>query len=131
VAFLTVQSNNQLTVCGVPSICQFLQNNAALASISNNDTQCNSIEQVVFKCTSGIDDQPAEPILIYPNPCIDQLWIRGIPELFDVRVYNQLGQLVQRIDRINSGEYIDMQLLDRGYYYVHTAEGWVISFSKI
>jgi hypothetical protein len=130
-AYLMLQSNDQLTVCNVPSVCQFIQNNAALTSISNNDTQCNSIQQVVFKCTSSVDDPAKEPLALYPNPCSNQLWIRGVTDLFDVRVYNQLGQLIQRIDHLDTTDSIDTQLLERGWYYLHSANGAVISFSKI
>jgi len=60
------------------------------------------------------------PIIVYPNPTIDQLNIViDITSQFDVYLYNSRGQLMLSQTQLTSNDMIDVSALDGGVYVIH------------
>ena len=70
--------------------------------------------------TSVISENESE-ISIYPNPANSQLFISGLNEelIENLEIYNNLGQLVQSRNNINSSTGIDISTLTDGFYYIN------------
>ena len=65
---LSIQGSNQLTTCGIQSICEYLSEPLNPASISNNATGCSSRIEVEAICTGciapTINSQPQDQIAV-------------------------------------------------------------------
>ena len=63
----------------------------------------------------GVNDQDVTNILIYPNPVLDKLFIKGVSDATKVSIYNILGKLVVSKTTSNA---IDVGNLQSGMYIV-------------
>lgn len=58
-----------------------------------------------------------ENILIYPNPCKDKFTIESVNPVLKVYLYNTMGQLIYKMEEINSGELtVDCSAFVSGFY---------------
>jgi hypothetical protein len=76
---------------------------------------------VIFKYCVGIEENFVDKsIVIYPNPTTRGVYIKSSDNNLDdakISIYNNLGQIV--ITKTISGNYIDLEGLKNGYYYLH------------
>ncbi len=66
-----------------------------------------------------ITENPTDEIIVYPNPVSDKLYVKGLSNQADIRIYNSLGQLV--ISR-KYNSYVDVAGLQSGIYHVICTE---------
>ena len=73
-----------------------------------------------------------EPILIYPNPSSDKITVTGLKESYQLKIINQLGQVLwQQIGTAKNSE-INLQQFTPGNYTLTIAEGnTIIKTSKL
>ncbi|MCW3126691.1 MAG: hypothetical protein JWO03_2349 [Bacteroidetes bacterium] len=68
---------------------------------------------------TGIHDQQASRISIYPNPAKDHIQIVSGDEIQDITVYNAMGQVLLSKTSINKlSDTIDLTTLNNGVYFV-------------
>jgi len=87
---------------------------------------------VIFKYCVGIEENSFDNnIVIYPNPTKRGVYIKSDINLVDAKfsVYNNLGQIV--ISKTISGDYIDLEGLKNGYYYLHIQTDKGVSVKSI
>jgi len=85
------------------------------------------LQNVVLDFDSSLEFIPNDLVNIYPNPNSNSRFELTIPNDLQVEhilVYNELGQLVQRID----GSATSIEILARGAYFVEiqTSEGVLV-----
>lgn len=103
--------NSSLTTCDVKSICENLVIPGLDPIIYSNASGCNSIEEVIMYCNSGIEeDLSKSQIRVFPNPSSDQFSFTFPLEhasLIKLEVINYLGQVVSLVldDWLKQGEY--------------------------
>ncbi len=112
---LIIQGNNRLTLCNNQSICAFLKSTPEKALITNNDTKCNSVDQVLSACTTATQNSPKSNIQIYPNPVLNILNISATNRPVNIRIINGQGQTVLQSKNSNS---INVDHLNEGYYII-------------
>ncbi len=92
-----IEGNPLLRDCDVESICEMLMTdyNPVTVIINNNDTDCNSIEEVEDDCLSDLSENLFFAVDVFPNPTTNDLNILN-PDLkkLDLRVYDLLGKEV-------------------------------------
>ena len=73
-----------------------------------------------------------EPILIYPNPSSDKITITGLKESYQLKIINQLGQILwQQVGTAKNSD-INLQQFSPGNYTLTIAEGnTIIKTSKL
>lgn len=102
ITFLGINANPLLTTCAIKSVCDKIALQNGNVFISNNSTDCNSVEEVANTCstlkTSTIELYE-EKFKIYPNPMNKILNIEnsGDEKIKQVTLYNSLGQVVYRV----------------------------------
>ena len=116
---LLIYENQSLSTCEVNSICDYLVNPNGTIEIHDNNTGCNSQEEVEYACTVAVSEINTEPeITIYPIPAKNDLFVsnkRGIV-FNELTIYNQLGQNVLHLN-IQSNK-IDISNLEQGIYII-------------
>jgi len=72
----------------------------------------------------------SESIQVYPNPAKDELYIDGLEQQANYRIYNQLGELVKQ-DNYESNSRIQLNL-SNGIYFIHISsrDGLLIKNEK-
>ncbi len=76
---LNIHNNPLLTNCVVESICNYLLNPAGEVQIYDNDSSCNSPEEVLDACNiiPSVEDLALEnEFQIFPNPCYEFVTIQ-------------------------------------------------------
>ena len=130
---LSISGNAELSACAVTSICGYLANPFATASISNNATGCNNTNEVEQACKSvSADDlQSLNTVAIYPNPCRGNftLMTGNVVTATEMTIYNYLGQ---KMDSWNlKGNKVDVSCFSKGIYFVIIQQARDLSRSKI
>lgn len=89
-------------------------------TVCNANLACDTLSKTVSIINTTIPknfSSDADHIRIYPNPATSMLNISGIPEPFEVKVYDLTGKI-----RINAGSFqggiLDISSLSRGIYFV-------------
>ncbi len=117
---LSVYGNSSLSTCEVQSVCDFLAIPNASINIQNNETGCNSQEEVETACQIiwVSETNPEDKFTIYPNPTKGQITVSNESELSitEIIVYNQLGQKV--LHKTQSTKIIDVSMLKQGIYII-------------
>jgi hypothetical protein len=140
---ITIIENSMLSECAVESICTYLNSPGTTAEIHDNNTGCDSREEVQAACkllsTNENQDRPA--CTFYPNPagdhahftfrlpdCVIQAGISHNQQV-SLKIYDLQGKEIAAIlDEMKSaGEYtvrFDASILEPGIYFYHlTANG--------
>lgn len=97
---LRIYRNETLSVCEVGSICQWVEENQDLASISENSSGCLSLYELSLNCgLFGLDNKLLSveevDLLLFPNPADDQMIVQATMDGSGIlRVYDQCGRVV-------------------------------------
>ncbi len=113
--YLRIYGNPNLSVCGLPNICYFL-NNGGDYSVYNNALNCNTDIEILASCsTVSVSDLEVLPIIsISPNPNAGRFETSGIME-GDYTIFNIAGQLVQQ-GQLTGNTSIDISNAPQGIY---------------
>jgi len=118
--YITIYGNYSLSTCAVGGICRYIAHPNGFIDINNNAPGCNSKDEVQEVCdTIGIPENYfANNCFIYPNPVNNMLTISSTNggEVTNLNIYNQLGQKVVSVNKIN--EPLDISRLRMGLYLV-------------
>ena len=114
---VVIFSNPNLTVCNVPLICTVVNDPAVAKTIFDNQTGCNSVQEVQDSCLLGVnDDVLVELVSIYPVPASDFLTI-SLSEtmVFEKAVlYSVTGQKIWE----TSEKVMSLSAISSGIYFV-------------
>jgi hypothetical protein len=131
---LTIYDNSSLSACNVKSICDYLASSYGTIEIHDNETGCDSKQEVEDACGVGLEESAASSwqstVKISPNPASTNITIE-LPSTLPVNntvlsIYNVNAQLVlsHRITEFKTT--IDIATLPRGMYFVRmSGEGEV------
>ena len=129
---LTILDCDQLSMCDVESVCNFLEAGGA-SYISVNTAGCDTEEEVLEACnTVSVDPQlDEEQISVQPNPTMGQLRLDLPLENKTVcEVYNDLGKKML----ITGAKEIDLSTFPNGMYTIkinHGDEQWIRRIVKL
>jgi hypothetical protein len=101
VEYLYVIYNGLLSDCAVNSICDYIAFPSGSIEIHDNDTSCNSPEEVELACSVGVgepaDSSRRSAVTCYPNPAFGHVFfdfnLQTQSEV-NLSVFNSMGQLV-------------------------------------
>jgi len=100
---LTIRYNDALSTCHAHSICQYLIAPNATSTIEGNAPGCNSAEEIIDLCWVSVgESQNGERFSIFPNPFTNSTTLEiklHEPGRVEVKIYNQIGQLLKTIAR--------------------------------
>ncbi len=116
---LAILLSDLLSVCGVKSICDYLEVSSNGANITQNNKGCNTREEILNTCSRQNISSPARAskIVFFPNPTREIINVKGIKlENAVVKVTDSLGKLVQK--GIVENNAIDLSILPTGLYFI-------------
>ena len=117
VSELIIANNPSLSVCKNTFVCAVIEDPFVSKFINDNNTGCNSIEEVELQCLLGKGDELINhQIVVYPNPVSDILNIAE-PENIDfqkLRVLSMHGSLLLE----HKSTSIDLSKLATGIYFL-------------
>lgn len=100
---LNISGNQNLSVCDVVSICNYLVDPIGVINIENNATGCDSQQEVEEACTVSVDEQVGQPeVRVYPNPFFEEATIEyelKQPQKTTITIFNHLGEPVKLITK--------------------------------
>jgi len=131
--YLHIHDNDSLTECNVRSVCDYLINYSGLIDIYNNNTGCDSAQEVKLACGVGVEEVISRQSLVvsYPNPFTDQttftIHLRD-PATVNLVFLNDLGQVVATVldESLNTGDHQvtwDAEGLNPGIYFYRLTAG--------
>ena len=93
------------------------------SSISNNNINYIVVTTLVNLSSKTIKNSrflnnKNDYLVYYPNPVEDKLFISNVEKSFEVKIYNELGQLIGNCYIKNN--YIDFSKLKKGIYLIET-----------
>ncbi len=112
---LDVSGNPNLVDC--KGLCTLLNNGDVGGSILifNNPSPCSNDAEVSSACVVGTDELTnTSDILIYPNPIHDSFVISGKKRIENIRIYDNLGQLMWETN--SSPSTVNVAFLPKGFY---------------
>ena len=123
---LIITENDSLSECDVKSICNYFTSPSGTITINNNNTGCNSQEEVQLHCLTSVDDKIAtKEFNLFPNPTSNYITItmqRDLP-IYEAIIYNHKGQKVLLAKPIINT--IDVSTLKPGIYFIAvTTKDW-------
>ncbi len=111
---LELEANNNLFDCSIDLICKNLDNPNFKLILELNAIGCNSKEEIRQKCVSAIKTEPIDnQFEIYPQPAIDELYIKGLSDKSVYSISNLEGKIVQNGQ---TDGFIDVSNLSFGFY---------------
>jgi len=114
--FMLILRNDSLSVCNIPSICNYIENGGE-ARIEDNADGCNSAEEVTALCLVSNDSvEFDDDISIFPNPNTGLFRIEGVDKAI-YTIHNTAGQLIQEGEIIHDS-LIDISSEDSGIYFI-------------
>ena len=119
---LILRNNPHLSICGIPPICDYLQNGGP-ATIENNAPGCNTQQEVEAACAVSVAELlPAEAIRIFPNPATGIIRIEA-PEdgEWEVSVLDAMGRILVALRMLEKGQY-DLSGLPAGVYFLEMSD---------
>lgn len=128
---LELSSSQNLSVCNVPSICNFLSNGGT-HTISGNATGCNSSEEVLALCELSIEEiSDTNQITFYPVPAkqVLNISVQNSAKIESVNVYDMTGKLV--LNSNNSDSKINLSHLFSGTYLISVKTNKGVHTEKI
>lgn len=131
VEYLLIKYNESLSHCHVQSICDYLVSPNGSTNIANNSTGCNSPEEVVEACLTGVNEpkKANESLVVNPNPTKNKLKVES--EKFKVKgkkyihIYHSQGLKVEEIKVPDGNESMEIDVFkytDGLYFlqYIHS-----------
>lgn len=112
---LVINDNPMLSACNAGPICNLLQTKPDNCIVSNNAIACSSKYEILQLCISNLNETTPKTVVIYPNPTASKIWIYGLEEKTEIKIYNSLGIQVKTV---YSNEDIDMSTLQNGSYFI-------------
>jgi len=67
---------------------------------------------------TGVEEQLANTTQLYPNPATDVINIMSVSTINQVEIYNQVGQLVKRLNNNSNNLNIDISDIKSGIYFI-------------
>ncbi len=133
---LVISSNIELSYCRYYPICNALDDNTITKQISNNNTGCNSEQEVANSClTVGETEyQKLEGLRVQPNPVSTYLNIDLEVDYNQVSVFDIHGRLIKSVSNMVSGEPVSVEDISNGVYFlrINTLNGiYQTKFVKI
>jgi Secretion system C-terminal sorting domain len=132
---LYLENSNYLSTCEVKSICDYLDNSGS-ASISNNATGCNSVDEVKAACElvptiemGGAKDE----VVVHPNPTTGMVEItsRSPGQTITIlRVTDVTGRLVPALE-IEGNSSINLTNQPDGMYFITLQTGTQILLKRV
>jgi hypothetical protein len=116
---IDISENNNLSICNIKSICNYLATSNANIVIQTNSSGCMSQIEVEEACTVGIPNNIKDfQFVIYPNPACSILFISRINgfKTIDVTIYNLYGHKI--LQKQNVTDKVDVSSLDKGFYII-------------
>jgi hypothetical protein len=94
---------------------------------------CETTSEVLLvtidDCT-GLDENSADHVKIYPNPANDKFYISGLTNA-RVRIYNLLGKEILMIDAANGEQIINCSTFEKGIYLVKVEQSEKMSVFQL
>lgn len=117
-----MENSPNLSMCDVPSICNYLSVPGNPAVIGNNASGCNTRGEILEACqaSTGTASQTAIAVQVYPNPTRGRVEAAGLKE-GKAEVLNNLGQKVMGMALSEAG--IDLSELPAGIYFIKIRSG--------
>jgi len=99
---------------------------------SSNGTSTVYVDNVYFSkaVTAGTAEFKVNTVVLFPNPAVNTLTIKGDNNIQDIIIYNMLGQQVlNTLPKANEAT-VNVSQLQSGVYTVHTTANGVVSTQK-
>jgi len=114
--YMLILRNDLLSVCNIPSICNYIENGGD-ARIEDNADGCNSVEEVTALCLVSNDTvEFDDDISIFPNPNTGLFNIKGVSK-GSYTIHNTAGQLIQKGELTND-MFINISSEQSGIYFI-------------
>jgi hypothetical protein len=85
---------------------------------------------ITFVVVTGIDEQPGQPVMVYPVPAGELIHITRISgEVAELSVYDITGRKVRSVRAAEKEIVMDISDLQPGYYFIHV-DGRITKFIK-
>jgi hypothetical protein len=120
--YFEIVYNDQLSVCDVQSICNYILTPNVNFYIIDNAPGCNSPEEVEEHCLTSLkENSNAEELILSPNPTSSLITITTAHNqpVEKVIIYNHLGQKVLIAKPVNNT--VDVSTLRPGIYFIEVA----------
>lgn len=88
-----------------------------------DNLHCNTLSTVCIAFGTGLPTNQVETFRIYPNPTEQFITIDYPNHTFDVKVINNLGQLILENTNVPGKHQISLETLVRGIYYIEIKSG--------
>ena len=119
IGFLSIHNNDQLSMCEVQVVCEYLTDTSSFTDIHDNASGCNSREEVEDACESiSVNEQVYNAHLsLFPNPAHQSINIslQGFV-INELNIYTLTGQRVLQERPVHGS--IDISNLQAGMYIV-------------
>ena len=129
---LIIENNNNLSICEVTPVCNYLENGGA-AIVLDNAAGCNSVEEIEAACLVPAREVFFEnnAIQIFPNPTSGLIQIDGknLDDL-EVRVWKNTGRIIKDYQITEYGQ-IDLSLMPSGLYFLELRNKDQVIIKKI
>jgi len=113
---LRIVRNDSLSICNIPSICNYIEN-GIYPRIEDNADGCNSVEEVTALCLVSNDSvEFDDDINIFPNPNTGLFRVEGVSKAM-YTIHNIAGQIIQQ-GEITNDMFIDISNKQRGIYFI-------------
>jgi hypothetical protein len=123
---LSIADNNSLSTCDVESICNYLTSPNSEIHINDNNSGCNSVDEVQETCPNGVEEfkYNKEEIFITPNPSNDDITISSpvINGNTILSIFTFSGKKVIETQLIYKETQIDISALPQGIYFVRVQD---------
>ncbi|MBL7890723.1 MAG: T9SS type A sorting domain-containing protein [Bacteroidia bacterium] len=117
--------NDNLSLCSVPSICNYLANPpvGAIITINTNITGCNTQAEIQAGCVALSAEENADNnnFTVYPNPANDMIYINSSNTNDQIELRNVYGQLIKQVKITSNKTELNISDLSPGIYYIKTS----------
>ncbi|MBK8112549.1 MAG: T9SS type A sorting domain-containing protein [Saprospiraceae bacterium] len=126
-----LENNPNLSQCKNSFICKLLTDPTKTVVIKNNGTGCESNEVAQTRCTTGLAETTQTPIVVYPNPFVDEITIYDPANTQrQCNILNALGKIISQFSTAD-GPTHDISHLEKGVYLLHVEGAGVIKLVKL
>ncbi|MFZ4521768.1 MAG: T9SS type A sorting domain-containing protein, partial [Bacteroidales bacterium] len=134
ITHLNIDSNQNLTICAVQSICDYLTSPSGIVDIHDNAIGCNNQAEVEAACAilsvNNINNE--EKFSIYPNPASTIITIETT-EIYtksQLSIVNVNGQELITHQIIEPKTQVDISNLPSGVYFVRLTNDRNVTMGK-